>query len=219
MRAVFLLNFVASMLISSLLEISIEVVRKKRQADSFFENCSYYINPIFVGLYVEEIKNLTLSDKQSIFLNDQPSEPKVVGFFPSQFDPIQTTVLVLPNFKSPLYWKLFTNRRRNVKFDILYSPYAPTYFNKNNRYIVPEHLERNETNHYVSKAYNDYKKTDLRGGYLENTIVRCGSYLDLQGCVLYKCFFLNSYVPVGTLALEPIHMNYDLVLQEAAFGG
>jgi len=177
--------------------------------ESFFENCDFKIKPIFVGLSIAEIENLILSDEQSIFLYNRQSEPKVKGFFPSQFDPNQTTVLVVPEYRSPLYWRLFTNRRRNVKFDILYSPSAPSNI------LVPEHLKRNEKNHYVyTNIKNLQNITDLRGRYLENIIVRCDLDFEFQGCVFYKCFFINSDVPIGTIAVDPIHINYGIVLKE-----
>jgi hypothetical protein len=180
--------------------------------DSFFENCLFIkIKPIFVGLYVEEIKKLIFSNERSIFLNDSQSEPKVKGFFPSQFDPNQTTVLVVPKYKSPLYWRLRTNRRRNVKFDILYSPYAPTYFRIGSISEVPEHLEDNKK---YNKKHITSSITDQRGSYFENSVIFYDLDLGFQGCVFYKCIFINSDIPVGIIAVDPIHMNYGIVLEE-----
>lgn len=183
--------------------------------DSFFENCysgSRKVGyPIFVGLYIEEIKNLILRDEDSIFFKDH-NFFSLKGFFPSQFDPNQTTVLVVPKSKSPLYWRLFTNSRRDVKFDILYYPDAPESFGKS--HLVFEHIKGNKTNQYVLNPLYP-SRTDQRGRYFENRAVFYDSDSDFQGCVLYKCYFVNSAAPTGTIAFKPIHSNYDLVLQEA----
>lgn len=183
--------------------------------ESFFKNCSLKIKPIFVGLYIEEIKKLIFSNESSIFLklHQDISEPKVMGFFPSQFDPNQTTVLVVPKYKSPLYWRLFTNSRRDVKFDILYSPLAPESFGKS--HLVFEHIKGNKTNQYVLNMMPHVSRTDQRGKHFENRAVFYDSNIDFEGSVFYKCFFVNSDAPTGTVAFKPIHSNYDLVLQEA----
>lgn len=179
--------------------------------DSFFENSSYVQKPIFVGLYTEEIKNLILNkETENYFLPDAlpQSKPSVSGFFPSQFDPSQATVLAIPQPSSILSSRLHTNSRRDVKFDILYIGSMPQ------RSVPFVHLRLNKTNQFNRKKVY-LSGTDKRGSYFENVAVYSKYEFDVQGCVFYKCFFINLDIPKGSVAVDSTHINYDLVLEQA----
>lgn len=179
--------------------------------DSFFENSSYVQKPIFVGLYIEEIKKLILdNDTENYFLRSNvQSTPSVRGFFPSQFDPSQETVLVISEV-GVLSSRLCANSRRDVRFDILYIG----RFFRNGRDLPFEHLRLNDTNHYVVDS-KQIKFYDRRGIYYHNTYF-FEYYLDTdyQGSVFYKCIFVNSDVPKGAVAVESTQIHYDLVLDD-----
>jgi uncharacterized protein YjbI with pentapeptide repeats len=76
------------------------------------------------------------------------------------------------------------------------------------------HLRLNKTNQFNRKKVY-LSGTDKRGSYFENAAVYSKYEFDVQGCVFYKCFFINLDIPKGSVAVDSTHINYDLVLEQA----